>query len=193
MIRRLMAAVLVFFIVSTAAEAHVLGGPGTGLMQGLAHPLSGVDHLLAMIAVGLWAAQAGGRAMWLVPLAFVAAMTAGCVAAILGMPLPLVESGILGSLIVFGLFVAFAARLPTAAVMMIVGLLAVFHGHAHGTEMPQTASAALYGLGFVLATSLLHLTGVFAAIYCKPGLGGRLVRGGGGAIAATGVILFLGL
>ena len=193
--RHLMAGLIGFgtFAIGTAAEAHVGGGAGTGLAQGLAHPLGGIDHLLAMVAVGLWAAQVGGRAMWLVPLSFVAMMVAGALAGMNGLPLPLVESGILVSLFVLGLFVAFGLRLPTAAVMTIVGLFAVLHGHAHGTEMPQTVPAALYGLGFVLATGLLHLSGVVAGVLCRRGPGPRLVRAGGGAIAATGVILFLGL
>lgn len=180
-------------VMGTAADAHVVGGPGTGLARGLAHPLGGADHLLAMVAVGFWAAQAGGRAIPLVPLAFVAMMAVGGLGGMHGLPLPLVESGIAASLLVLGLFVALAVRLPTPAVMAVVGLLAVFHGHAHGTEMPATGPAMLYGLGFALTTGLLHLSGVAIGLLCREGVAARVLRVGGGAIATIGLLLVLGL
>ena len=127
---------------ASGAAAHTFGAHGAGFAQGLAHPLGGIDHLLAMVAVGLWAAQLGGRALWAVPGAFVAMMVVGGAAGMLGALLPLVEPGIAFSLVVLGILVALAARLPVAISAVLVGLLALFHGHAHGSELPEAASAA---------------------------------------------------
>lgn len=140
------------------AEAHP--GHGASYMAGLAHPLFGLDHLLAMFAVGVWASQLGGRATWLVPVSFVTVMAvaAGFAA---GIALPMVESGIAASVLVLGLLVAFAVRLPFVLGCGMVGLFAVFHGYAHGAEMPQSATWQ-YGLGFVMATAALHGAGLLA-------------------------------
>jgi urease accessory protein len=179
-----------FFLGSFApALAHTPGAAEAGLAAGFAHPLLGPDHLLAMIAVGLWASQLGGRALWLVPASFVTVMAAG---AGLGMvtALPAVELGIIGSLVVLGALVAFAARLPAAVGAAIVGAFALFHGHAHGAEMPVGASA-LHALGFVAATALLHGIGVAAGLYSRD-TAAWLVRAGGAAVAATGLVLLIG-
>src|SRR5258708_21754085 len=132
---KLLPASALAFVVAVAAgsdaAAHTFGAHGAGFAQGIAHPLGGIDHLLAMVAVGLWAAQLGGRALWAVPAAFVAMMAVGGVAGMLGAALPLVEFGISGSLVVLGVLVALAARLPVAVSAVLVGLLALFHGHAH--------------------------------------------------------------
>ena len=142
------------------AEAHTLGAEGAGLISGLIHPFVGVDHLLAMIAVGIWAGQLGGKAVWQVPLAFIGAMVLGSSLGLLGLSLPMVEPVIASSVLVLGLIIAGSVRLSMCAVTGVVGFFALFHGVAHGLELPHTASPILYGIGFVLATSLLHGLGI---------------------------------
>lgn len=176
-------------LVAKVAEAHTFGASGAGLTDGLAHPLSGLDHILAMIAVGLWAAQLGGRAVWRVPATFVAVMALGALAGMSGLMVPLVELGVVGSLVVLGSLVASSARMPLGFGAALVGLFAFFHGHAHGTELPQAASALLYGLGFVLSTTLLHAAGVSLGSAGRQGLPARLVRVGGATIATVGLYL----
>jgi urease accessory protein len=147
-------------LVPAAAHAHTSAGGVDGFLHGLQHSLSGLDHLCAMLAVGLFAAQRGGRALWLVPLAFVGAMLLGGLLGASGVALPLVEQGILASVLVLGLLVAAAVRVPMAASVAVVGAFALLHGHAHGTEIPSTASGATYALGFTAAAAGLHLAGI---------------------------------
>jgi urease accessory protein len=173
-----------------AADAHTPGAAGAGLAEGFAHPLLGLDHLLAMVAVGLWAAQLGGRALWLVPLSFMTMMAVGGAVALTS-DLPAVELGILGSLVVIGALVAAAVRLPAALGATLVAFFAFFHGHAHGAEMPEAASAALYALGFVAATGLLHGIGVALGLYLQGSAVRWIVRGGGAVVAATGLVLLV--
>jgi urease accessory protein len=142
------------------AGAHSMGAEGAGFITGLAHPFMGLDHLLAMIAVGIWAAQTGGSAIWRLPLSFVVMMATAALFGASGHGLPAFEPLIAGSVIFLGFMVVFAVRMPINLSMLLVGLFAVFHGYAHGLEMPQASSAILYGSGFVLATSLLHLIGI---------------------------------
>ena len=168
------------------AQAHV-GVHGAGLSAGMIHPFSGLDHLLAMIAVGAWAAQQGGRARWAVPLAFVAMMAAGGAWGSLGGWLPGVESGIAASVLVLGLLIAFSARLPLAAGMALAGAFALFHGYAHGVEMPS--GSPLYALGFVLSTALLHAAGLGAGLALKS----SLVRLGGAGLALAGMWMLAGV
>lgn len=171
------------------ALAHTDAGQTTGFLQGLGHPMGGVDHLLAMLAVGLWAMQIGGRACWWVPTTFVGVMIGGGILGLAGVPLPFVETGISVSVCLLGLLIAGACRLPLAYSAMLVGTFAIFHGHAHGTEMPFATGAVSYTIGFALATALLHLAGM--------GLGGLMqkvnlqtaVRCAGGAIALGGIYL----
>lgn len=165
------------------AEAHP--GHGASYMAGLAHPLFGIDHLLAMLAVGIWAAQLGGRAMWLVPASFVTVMAAAGSLGMAGIPLPMVESGIATSVLLLGLLVAFAAKLPLALGSGLVALFAVFHGYAHGAEMPQSGLAWQYGLGFVLSTVLLHGLGLLLGRRLDS-LNGMAVRILGALIASSG-------
>lgn len=174
------------------ACAHTGAVAGSGFVAGFAHPLGGLDHLLAMVAVGLWASQLGGGAMWRIPLAFVGMMIVGGMIAMSGAPLPVVELGIVGSVVVLGALVALATRLPVWAGMGIAGLFALFHGHAHGTEIPLASEPLLYAGGFVCATVLLHALGVAAGLGLNRGLPAGLVRAGGGAIALTGVYLAAG-
>jgi len=147
-------------LVPTAAFAHTGAGYAHGFADGLVHPLGGLDHILAMVTVGVLAWQLGGRAIWLLPASFLALMVVGGVLALAGGSLPWVEVGIAASVIVFGIMITLGTKAPLALAMGIVGLFAVFHGHAHGTEMPITASGAAYGAGFVLATALLHAAGI---------------------------------
>jgi urease accessory protein len=172
------------------AEAHPFGAPGAGFAHGFVHPLGGLDHVLAMIAVGLWAAQLGDRTLWVVPAAFVGTMVLGGVLGAVGAPLPMVEFGIAASLVVLGALVAFGSRLPLAAAASIVGLFALFHGHAHGTELPETLSGLGYGAGFVLATALLHAFGIGLGLLSR-GAARPALRAGGAAIAAAGLALIL--
>jgi urease accessory protein len=143
----------------TVAFAHP-GHDGAGLFDGFLHPLGGVDHIVAMVAVGLLAARLGGRALWLVPASFVAAMAAAGLAGMAGVGLPYVEAGIALSVVVLGAVVALRLTMPVAAAMGLVAFFAVFHGYAHGIEMPETASGLAYGAGFVAATALLHGIGI---------------------------------
>jgi urease accessory protein len=147
-------------LVPTAAFAHTGAGYAHGFADGLVHPLGGLDHILAMVTVGVLAWQLGGRAIWLLPASFLVLMGVGGVLALAGGSLPWVEVGIAVSVIVFGIMITLGTKAPLALAMGIVGLFAVFHGHAHGTEMPITASGAAYGAGFVLATALLHAAGI---------------------------------
>lgn len=176
-------------LVATDLMAHTGHGSTTGFMHGMHHPVSGWDHLLAMIAVGLLGVQMGGRMIWAAPLTFVSAMIGGALLGIAGMPLPLVESGILMSVLVLGLILAIGKQLPSAAALVLVGFFAIFHGHAHGAEMPALASGLAYGAGFALITATLHLGGIASAKLATTWLGEKAVRITGGIIAACGAIL----
>jgi urease accessory protein len=172
------------------AQAHV-GPHGTqGFLPGVAHPLSGLDHICAMVAVGIWAAQRGGRALWMVPVTFVSVMMLGALLGMGSVSIPFVEGGIITSLLVLGVMVAAAIRIPLAASVALVGVFALFHGHAHGVEMPATASGVSYGLGFVVSTIALHLAGIGVGLAARKGTGLALAaRYAGGAIAACGLYL----
>lgn len=176
-----------------AAWAHTFGAHDAGFAHGFLHPVGGWDHLLAMVAVGLWAAQRGGAALWALPLAFVGTMVAGGALALAGIELPQVETGILLSVVVLGGLIAAQARLPLAASVGLVALFAVFHGHAHGAEMPEAAAPALYALGFVVATALLHAAGLAAALgvlrTLRDRVGAWTLRGSGVAVGLGGVAL----
>jgi urease accessory protein len=149
-------AAFAFALLPTAALAHT----GLGDGHGFTHPLGGLDHLLAMTTVGLFAWQLGGRALWLVPATFVLMMAAGGALGMAGVPMPFVELGIAMSVIVLGAIVALGSKAPVVIAMGIAGLFALFHGHAHGTEMPLDASGLGYAAGFMLATALLHAGGI---------------------------------
>jgi urease accessory protein len=165
------------------AFAHTGVGAASGLAAGFAHPLLGLDHLLAMIAVGLFAASRGGKALWLVPLAFIALMVGGGAMAMAGLGLPQVELAIALSVVVLGGAVALGVSLPAAGAVALVGAFALFHGHAHGAEIPAGASAMSYAAGFVLASAMLHAIGMAA------GYGSR--RSGQWAMRTTGSVITL--
>ena len=147
-------------LASSAAFAHVQEGQAAGLLSGLSHPVSGLDHVLAMVAVGLWGAQLGLPAIWLLPVAFPLVMAFGGFLGLVGIPLPGVEVGIALSAVSLGVAVAAEARPPLWATTLLVAVFAVFHGHAHGTELPEGQSGLAYSLGFVVATGLLHAGGI---------------------------------
>ena len=172
------------------AQAH----PGHGansFASGFAHPAHGLDHILAMLAVGLWAVQLGGRAKWLVPAAFVSVMALGGALGMTGMAMPFAEQGIVASVLVLGVLIAAAVRLPMAASMAVVGIFALCHGYAHGVEMPVTAVGFSYGLGFAGATVLLHACGIGAALLLQRSAESRWLRATGVAICAASAMLFL--
>lgn len=150
-------------LIAAPAAAHSGHGNIGGFVAGLAHPLLGLDHMLAMAAVGLWAAQLGGRALWQVPAAFLGVMAVGAGLAMTGLALPQVEGMILASVLVLGLAVAWAGRLPVSAAVGVAGLFALFHGAAHGQELPAGAGAGFYAAGFLLATTALHAIGLALA------------------------------
>lgn len=179
-----------------AAFAHTLGAEGAGFAHGFLHPVGGWDHLLAMVAVGLWAAQRGGKAFWALPATFVASMILGGVFGMTGVALPQVELGIAASVIVLGAVIAVQARFPLALCVAVVGGFGVFHGQAHGAEMPVAATPALYALGFVLATALLHATGLASVALTRKlaldTVSQWTVRASGAAMSLAGVALVAG-
>ena len=176
-------------LLCTPALAFAHPGHGdSGLMAGLAHPVFGLDHLLAMFAVGLWAAQQSGAARWALPLTFVGSMLIGGLLGFAGVEIPLMETGIAGSVLAFGLLVAVAARLPVAVSMTLTAVFALTHGVAHGLELPDLASPFGYAIGFIVATAALHAIG-FALVRFLPQAAAPLVRLAGGASALAGVWL----
>ena len=183
-----MIALAVFCLTAGTASAHTGVHTATGFAGGLAHPFMGLDHVLAMLAIGLWAAQQGGRAFWAIPAAFVGAMAVGGGLALSGLTLPHVETGIAASVLVLGLLIATQRQWTVTAGVAIAAVFALFHGYAHGLEMPQAASPALYALGFVLATVCLHGVGMMSSL-----LGRYAMRVAGMGIAATGLALVLGV
>lgn len=181
---------------TSTSFAHLNPAEHGSFAAGLSHPLFGADHILAMVAVGIWAFQIGGRALVGVPLAFVGCMALGFVLALSGVALPFVEPAILASVVALGLLVAAAVRLPVAACAAVVGVFALFHGHAHGGEIGG-AGALAYGAGFVAATALLHVAGLGAGLGLQKLLAERatlalaVTRGIGGLTAAAGLGLMM--
>lgn len=181
---------MLLVLIPSLAQAHP-GVPGHthGFSNGLSHPLTGLDHICAMVAVGLWAAQRGGRALWLVPATFISVMIIGGVLGMGGMRIPFVEQGIAASVLILGIFIAVAVRLPLAASVVIVGLFALFHGYAHGAETSETASGLNYAVGFIIVTASLHLVGITLGLAAKKFVSIPSIRFAGGAIAACGLYL----
>jgi len=180
---------IILFILgwSQAAWAHVEGGQAAGFVTGLQHPWSGLDHVLAMIAVGLWGAQLGSPALWLLPIAFPVMMAVGAMMGLVGIPVPGVEIGIALSAIVLGTMILAEVRAKLALAISVVGVFAIFHGHAHGTELPAGQSGLLYSMGFVIATGCLHGVGVALGLVHRLPAGRLALRGAGTFIAAMGV------
>ena len=167
--------------------AHVEGGQAAGFITGLQHPWSGLDHVLAMIAVGLWGAQLGSPALWMLPIAFPMMMAMGAMMGLIGIPVPGVEIGIALSAIVLGAMILGEVRPKLALAIAMVGIFAIFHGHAHGTELPEGQSGLLYSMGFVIATGCLHGLGVLLGLANHLPAGRLALRGAGTFIAVMGM------
>ncbi len=181
---------IIALIVPYAASAHLIGGKG--IVSGITHPLLGIDHMLAMIAVGVISIQLGGRAIYLIPATFVSFMVLGGIIAMLGIILPSVEAGIALSVLFLGILVALQGKFPRKWAIFFVALFAIFHGHAHGEEMPLIASPALYAAGFILSTAMLHITGILSGIYAsKKELGVKILKAAGMAMGVLGIFLLI--
>lgn len=168
------------------AFAHVEQGQATGLITGLQHPWSGLDHVLAMIAVGLWGTQLGNPALWILPVTFPIVMSMGAMLGLLGIPLPGIEIGIALSSILLGAMVVGEVRPKLFVAALLVGFFAIFHGHAHGTELPAGQSGMLYSMGFVIATGCLHGFGIAIGLVHRWPAGQLALRGAGAFIAIMG-------
>jgi urease accessory protein len=176
---------------SSAAMAHVTDASGGGFAHGFSHPFSGLDHILAMVAVGMWASQLGRPAYVILPLTFPLVMAAGAVLGIVGLPLPWAEIGIAASVLILGAMVALALKPSLAVSVALIGLFALMHGHSHGTELPQAASAVAYAAGFLIATVTLHAVGLAIGGTSRWPLARIGLRTAGAAIAAIGVLLLV--
>jgi urease accessory protein len=183
----LVGSLLLVLLWPTTALAHTQGGEAAGLLSGLEHPVSGLDHILAMVAVGLWGAQLGRPAVWLLPVSFPMVMAFGGMLGLMGLPLPGIEIGIAVSAIILGLMVAREARPPLWVAAVVVGVFAIFHGHAHGAELPADANALLYSIGFVVATGSLHAVGISIGLIHRWPVGKVTLRAAGAAVALAGV------
>ena len=172
--------------------AHAPEGAGGGFLTGFLHPIMGFDHLVAMVAVGLWGAFLGDRALWILPIVFPSIMAVGAALGIVGLEIPLVEFVIALSGVVLGALIALRYKAPLAIAMVLVGIFAIFHGYAHGTEMPGQISAITYGAGFVIGTGLLHLAGIAIGFATRLPRGELLVRGCGGVISVIGLTYLVG-
>ncbi len=183
----------VIFGLSVLSVANAHGVQGGGLINGLMHPVFGPDHLLAMVAVGILSVQIGGRAIWTVPSAFLIFMLFGGILGMNDVPFPAVETGIALSVVILGIAIALATKLPTLLAMAFVGIFGMFHGYAHGMEMPTVAEPALYATGFILSTAGLHIAGVFIGVIShKIPKGDIVLRVIGAFIAAVGVAILTG-
>ena len=174
----------------TTAFAHVQGAEALGFFSGLAHPVSGLDHVLAMVAVGLWGAQLGAPAIWVLPVAFPLVMAMGGMLGLMGVPVPGIEYGIAASAILLGAAVLFEVRASLFVTALLVGVFAIFHGYAHGTELPPGQSALLYSMGFVIATGCLHALGIGIGAVHRWTWGQRLLRVAGAIVCLGGVVFF---
>jgi urease accessory protein len=195
--KTLMPAILAALILlPTAAFAHTGVGDTHGFSHGFMHPLGGLDHQIAMVMVGVFAYQLGGRALWLVPATFVLVMAASGALGMAGVPVPFVEVGIALSCVVLGAVVAFGVKAPVAVAMGLVGLFAIFHGHAHGAEAPADASGLAYAAGFMIATAALHALGIavgFLIGRLSASYGTAVYRVAGGAASIAGLAILAGI
>ena len=183
---------LFVLLVATPALAHIERGQAEGFLSGLSHPVSGLDHVLAMVAVGLWGAQLGAPAMWLLPVIFPMVMALGGTLGLIGIPLPFVEIAIALSAVLLGIMVMSEARPPVAVAAIMVGFFAVFHGHAHGTELPAGQSGLLYSMGFVAATGCLHGVGITIGLIHRWPAGKIALRIAGAGVALGGAFFLWG-
>lgn len=189
-VARALASAVLVLLCASPAFAHAQKGEAVGFLTGFLHPISGVDHVLAMIAVGLWGAQLGSPALWLLPVAFPMVMAVGGMLGLMGVPLPGIEYGIALSAILLGAAVMFELRPPLGIAAALVGFFAIFHGHAHGTELPAGQSAVLYSIGFVIATGCLHAVGIAIGGIHRWPWGQKLLRAAG-ALVSMGGLFFM--
>lgn len=187
-----LAATAVVWGAPAVAMAHEEGGASGGFLNGMHHPVSGWDHIAAMVAVGLWGAQLGKPAVWMLPVAFPMMMAVGGFLGLVGVPIPGIEVGIALSAIVLGAAVACEWRPPVWAALTIVAVFAVFHGHAHGTELPEESSAVLYSIGFVISTGLLHAAGISIGLLHAWKRGAAVVRAAGVVVGLAGLYFLWG-
>jgi urease accessory protein len=185
-----LAAILLLLPV-TPALAHTVVGTSDGFTSGFLHPITGLDHLVAMVAVGLWGAQLGNPAIWVLPIAFPLVMAIGGFLGVAGLDLPLTEPIVALSGIALGLLIALHVRLPLWVATILVGVFAIFHGYAHGRELPDAMNPAAYGVGFVTATGLLHLSGIVIGLLVSWPVGATAVRACGAAIGCIGAYFLL--
>ena len=188
---RMLVLLLATLMAPSLAHAHVGVSETSGFLRGMGHPLGGLDHICAMVAVGLWAAQMGGRSIWAIPVTFIAVMALGGVLGMIGINVPYLETGIVVSVLTLGVLISASVRLPLAASVAIVGLFAIFHGQAHGAEMPETASGIAYGAGFLIATAFLHACGIGLGIAIQNLASPKIIRFAGIAIVFCGGYILL--
>jgi urease accessory protein len=185
--RRFVIMLFGLLLYAQSVQAHVHKGEAVSFLSGLKHPISGLDHVVAMIAVGLWGAQLGSPAIWVLPVAFPMVMAMGGMLGLLGVPLPGMEMGIAASAILLGAAVMMELRPPLALAAAVVGFFAIFHGYAHGSELPAGESGLLYSIGFVMATGCLHAAGISIGLVHRWDWGQRALRVAGAAIALAGL------
>jgi urease accessory protein len=191
-VRTVLAMAILPIVQITPAQAHTGEWVAKGFISGFQHPILGLDHLVAMVAVGLWGAFLGMPAIWILPIVFPVVMALGGALGIAGMPLPGVELWVASSAVVLGVCVAMPLRPPLWVAALMVGAFAIAHGHAHGTEIPLAANPLFYALGFVLATGFLHLSGIGFGLLSRYSVGRYAVRAAGGAITAVGLAFLTG-
>ena len=188
----LMTLFAVILLAPVSAWAHVESGQAGGFLSGLSHPVSGLDHVLAMVAVGLWGAQLGAPAMWMLPVAFPMMMAFGGMLGLMGIPVPGIEIGIAVSGIVLGALILGETKMPLIGALLVVAFFAIFHGHAHGTELEAGQNAMLYSLGFVLCTGTLHGIGIAMGLVHRWQFGRLALRGAGSLVMAGGLFFLWG-
>ncbi len=181
-----LAAIAACLFLPALGFAHIEQGQATGFLTGIEHPWSGLDHILAMVSVGLWGAQLGNPAMWVLPITFPMMMTAGAMMGLLGIGLPGIEVGIAVSAILLGAMVFLEVRPKLVVAVLLIGFFAIFHGHAHGTELPAGQSGVLYSMGFVIGTGCLHGIGILIGLIHRYPLGKVALRGAGALISLGG-------
>lgn len=191
--RAILLSVLSLALANTTAFAHTGEGLTGGFVSGLTHPIFGWDHVVAMVAVGLWGAVLGRPAIWILPIVFPLVMAFGAALGVAGIPVPFIETGIALSGVVLGLLIVFFVKTPMVIAAVLVGLFAIFHGHAHGTELPDAANPIAYAVGFVIATGLLHLFGILFGTLMASEAGKWAVRAGGAVIALVGAAFLVGI
>jgi urease accessory protein len=185
--------VLLAVALSPPAFAHTGQLTAGGFLSGFSHPIRGWDHVAAMVAVGIWGAYLGPPSIWTLPIVFPTVMAVGGAMGVAGLPVPPVEVMVALSGVVLGLMIVFAVRLPTVAAAVIVGIFAIFHGYAHGQELPKAANPAIFAMGFVLGTGVLHATGICFSLLRQVRYGEVIVRSIGGGICLTGVGFLTGI